>query len=292
MENVPAVQGHGSDVERFIMAAIDKSVPVETMERLLAMRDKLCAERAKADYDNALAEFQAECPVISKSKEVMDKGGTKVRYRYAPLDSIIGQIKAILQKYGFSYSLTAQIIEKEKANWVEATCKATHKSGHSECSSFRVPIDKDAYMNEQQKVASALTYAKRYAFCNAFGIMTGDEDDDSDAAGDKETAKKKRAAHLQEPRQEAPIIEVEPEEPLAVGTELRIRIDGLIDEAGIDKKDFKAWLFSIKKVSKKFGNPSLSSMSIKDAESMVKNWSAALAKFNSYIDQKNAGQAA
>ncbi len=287
MENVPAVQGHGSDVERFIMAAIDKSVPVETMERLLAMRDKLCAERAKADYDEALAEFQAECPVISKSKEVMDKGGTKVRYRYAPLDSIIGQIKAILQKYGFSYSLTAQIIEKEKANWVEATCKATHKSGHSELSSFRVPIDKDAYMNEQQKVASALTYAKRYAFCNAFGIMTGDEDDDSDAAGDKKPEKKPPV------RKEAPISEAETvEEPLAVGTELRTKIDGLIDEAGIDKKDFKAWLFSIKKVSKKFGNPSLSSMSIKDAESLVKNWSAALAKFNSYIDQKNAGQAA
>ena len=48
-------------------------------------------------------------------------------------------------------------------------------------STFKVPIDKEGYMNAPQKFASALTFAKRYAFCNAFGILTGDEDDDSNA---------------------------------------------------------------------------------------------------------------
>src|SRR3990167_3791525 len=38
-------------------------------------------------------------------------------------------------------------------------------------------------MNAAQKVASALTYAKRYAFCNAFGILTGDADDDARLTG-------------------------------------------------------------------------------------------------------------
>ena len=42
-----------------------------------------------------------------------------------------------------------------------------------------MPIDKDGFMNTPQKFASALTYAKRYAFCNAFGILTADEDDDT-----------------------------------------------------------------------------------------------------------------
>ena len=37
-------------------------------------------------------------------------------------------------------------------------------------------------MSAQQKVGAALTFAKRYAFCNAFGIMTGDEDNDANQA--------------------------------------------------------------------------------------------------------------
>ena len=42
-----------------------------------------------------------------------------------------------------------------------------------------MPIDKDAFMNSQQQYGSASTFSKRYAFCNAFGILTGDEDNDT-----------------------------------------------------------------------------------------------------------------
>ena len=38
---------------------------------------------------------------------------------------------------------------------------------------------KTAMMNAPQQTAATMTYAKRYAFCNAFGIMTGDEDTDA-----------------------------------------------------------------------------------------------------------------
>ena len=34
-------------------------------------------------------------------------------------------------------------------------------------------------MSQTQVEAAALTFAKRYAFCNAFGILTGDEDTDA-----------------------------------------------------------------------------------------------------------------
>src|SRR5262249_52436437 len=36
-----------------------------------------------------------------------------------------------------------------------------------------------AIMSQTQVVAAALTFAKRYAFCNAFGILTGNEDTDA-----------------------------------------------------------------------------------------------------------------
>jgi hypothetical protein len=171
IEPMPQGESFGVMVQR----AIDKGVPVETMERLLAMYEKLQARQAKADFDRALASFQAECPTIQKTKKVMNKDGRSVRYQYAPLEVIVQQVKALLQKHGFSYTVDAEV----EPGLVRATCKATHQAGHSQTSTFSVPIDKDAYMNPAQQCASALTFAKRYAFCNAFGILTGDEDDDS-----------------------------------------------------------------------------------------------------------------
>ena len=42
-------------------------------------------------------------------------------------------------------------------------------------------------MSQTQVEAAALTFAKRYAFCNAFGILTGDEDTDAKpATGEKD----------------------------------------------------------------------------------------------------------
>jgi len=82
----------------------------------------------------------------------------------------------------------------------------------------------------------------------------------------------------------------EPEkDPLPVGTELRTKVDALIDAAGIDKREFKAWLCAVKKrIEKKFGNPSLSTMSIENANLMVAKWKDVVKEFNLYLDKKNA----
>jgi len=160
--------------ESLIGQAINKKVSVETIERLLAMRRELKAEKAEEAYNFSMSRFQAECPIIKKAKQVLNKDKT-LRYSYAPIDSIVKQVKGLIQKYGFSYTIDAIVDEK----WVTAVCRVIHDFGHSETSQFKIPIDSEAYMNQSQKFASALTFAKRYAFCNAFGILTGDEDDDS-----------------------------------------------------------------------------------------------------------------
>jgi hypothetical protein len=162
--------------EYMITLAIEKGVSVETMEKLLAMRRELQAEKAREGFFRDLALFQRNCPIIKKDKEVHDKYG-KLRYCYAPLDSIVAQVREFLEKYGFSYTVTT---EQDDIS-VKAICNAHHVAGHSEITAFKVPIDKEGFMSAPQKVASALTYAKRYAFCDAFGIMTGDGDDDANS---------------------------------------------------------------------------------------------------------------
>lgn len=166
------------DAQALISQAIDKNTPIETMERLLAMRKELKKEAARDAFFKALAGFQAECPIIEKKTPVYNKG--KVRYKYATLDDIVSQVKALLLKHGFSYIIKS--IQDDKG--VGAICRAFHELGHAEESEFKVPIDAAAYMNVAQKVASALTFSKRYAFCDIFGIMTGTGDDDADMTGD------------------------------------------------------------------------------------------------------------
>lgn len=156
--------------------AVKQNASIETIEKLLAMRRELKAEWAKEQYDLAMAKFQSECPIIKKTKSgAKTKGGT-VAYKYAPLDSIIAQVKDLLDKHGFSYTFKTET----QKDGVKVMCIGKHKDGHQETSEIEIPLGKRTdIMSDSQVVASALTFAKRYAFCNVFGIMTADEDDDA-----------------------------------------------------------------------------------------------------------------
>jgi hypothetical protein len=187
------------NVEALMRVALDKGKDgVEILERLLVMRRELNAEAAKKAFDESLAAFQASCPTIIKAKAVMNKDGRSIRYKYAPLDSIVSQVKDCLMSNGFSYSIDTVV----EAGWVRAICKITHRGGHSQLSEFKVPIDAESYMTDQQKYASALTFAKRYAFCGGFGILTSDED--TDGRGERGNEKGPSVASAQKPASNPP----------------------------------------------------------------------------------------
>lgn len=164
-----------TSVNTFISQAIAANAPIETMERLFDLRSKIKAEAAKEAFVVALSNFQKDCPVIEKKKSVMNKDGRTLRYKFAPIDSIIEQIKDDLSANGLSYRWTVESTDKG----IIATCVITHVLGHSETSSFTVPVEMSQYMTSPQSHASALTFAKRYSLCNALGIATGDEDTDA-----------------------------------------------------------------------------------------------------------------
>lgn len=141
------------------------------LERLMTVRKQLRDERAKYAFDAALSAFQGDCPIIVKRKF-----GAKNAYRFAPLDHIISEVRGLLRAHGFSFSITAVI----DSGWCLAQCKIKHRGGHFDVSEFKVPIDtKNPMMTEPQRYGGAMTFSKRYAFCNGFGILTADEDTDA-----------------------------------------------------------------------------------------------------------------
>lgn len=183
-------------VEAIISQAVSGNASVETLERLFALRKEVKAEAAKEEFVQALAKFQEECPVIEKKKAVLNRDGNTVRYKFAPIDSIVEQIKRALAKNGLSYRWTVESTDKG----ITATCIITHKLGHSESSSFTIPVEEAKMskagfelMSAPQRHASALTFAKRYSLCNALGIATGDEDDDAVSVKKESDAKSPKA---------------------------------------------------------------------------------------------------
>lgn len=176
-------------VDSFIQLALSNNAPIETLERLFALHKEVEAEKAKSAYVQALANFQKDCPVIEKTKKVMNKDGRTVRYLYAPLDTIVAQIKKPLGDAGMSYTWTVE----HDTKGMTAIAKITHVQGHSETSSFTVPVVMSDVMTSPQSNASAQTFAKRYALCNALGISTGDEDTDATDVKAEKGAKSDKA---------------------------------------------------------------------------------------------------
>ncbi len=169
---LPIISG---SADSLISQAIAVGASIDTIERLMVLRKDIRAENAKEEFNRAMAAFQAACPVIEKTKEVKTNAG-KVAYKYAPIESIVDQVKDLLQEHGFRYSTTIEF----EGELVKAVCRVVHELGHEEVSVMPVPLGAaTAIMSQSQRVAAASTFAKRYAFLNAFGIMTGDEDNDA-----------------------------------------------------------------------------------------------------------------
>lgn len=173
-----ARQSQPLDIEAMFKYAIDKG---QNLDSLMNVRRELMGEASKQLYDEAMAAFQFECPVISKSVGVPDRSGT-IAYKFATFEQIIAAVKPLLHKHGFSYALDTKT--ESAPGWVIAICKITHRGdpenkipGHVTTSESKFPLGtKTGIMSETQVFAAALTFASRRVFCNAFGIVTAGED--------------------------------------------------------------------------------------------------------------------
>lgn len=185
-----AIEPLKDEAERLIELAITKKADVETMQKLMEMRREFKAEKAKEAYDKAMADFQSECPTIEKKKQGYN-------YKYAPLETIVEQVKPFLTKYGFSYTFDTD----EADNAIIVYCHIKHVAGHMETSKAKIERESTSKMNASQQSGSSMTYGKRYAFVNGFGIVVKDEDNDA-ATPKKESMTPRQMAEEKEEQEE------------------------------------------------------------------------------------------
>lgn len=167
--------------ESLIALAIQQGADVEKLERLMALSERWNAAQAKTAYYKSIADFQAVCPILKKTKEVDfgNKTGGKTHYKYAPLSEIVETIREPLKASGLSYRW-----EIEDAESIRVTCIVTHVAGHSERTAMSAEPDNSGAKNLIQQRGSALTYLQRYTLIGALGITSADTDDDGRSAGE------------------------------------------------------------------------------------------------------------
>jgi hypothetical protein len=187
VKNLPEIKNlPESNINLLIEKAIDKGLTIDYLERLLAMRKELETEFSRKEYDKSMSLFQEECPVIEKIKEGAKTKSGVVAYHYAPLNYIILKVKPLIGKFGFSYVFNSETIEKNETvnekviskTMVKVTCTISHIAGYSKIHVIEIPLGiKTDIMSESQRVAAALTFAKRYSFIDGFGIATGEDEE-------------------------------------------------------------------------------------------------------------------
>ncbi len=156
--------------------AVEQNMPVESLERIVGLYERMQANAAKAAFNAAMAAFQSECPVIAKTSiaSFVTKSGTHASYRYAELDEIADTIRECCRKHRLSYSWDCS----NNNGVLACICTVRHADGHQSTATFTIPVDGSVLMSSAQKHAATLTYAKRQSLVLAFGLVTGDVDDD------------------------------------------------------------------------------------------------------------------
>jgi hypothetical protein len=173
MKQPTTIEPATDDVAKMMTLAIEQGeAGVAALERLVAMRERAEDRLAERQFEQALAQFQADCPPITKNR----KGAHSADY--ATLDHIMQTIRPTLTEHGLSVTFDTEPDGDKLKVWAIVS-----RDGHSRRSSFTVAREKASNrMNATQADGSALTYGRRYALGLALGISVGDYQDDDDGA--------------------------------------------------------------------------------------------------------------
>lgn len=169
-----------------ILSIIDRmasnpDMPVEKIERMLDMHERMQRESSRRAYLEALSALQATLPAAVR------KGTGHNQKKYARFEDVIEALRPSLKEHGFS--LTYRI--RQTPTLITIVGVLGHSKGHAEETEFSLPPDSSGNKTPVHAIASAVSYGKRYVSLTLTGIAT-DDDDDGKRASIGETISEKQ----------------------------------------------------------------------------------------------------
>ena len=161
----------------WLMMRILENGQMDAFKQFIELRRVEKERGAKEAYDEHFAAMQSKYVPVARTKEVWDKAGTKVLYKFCPLEDILKVYAPIIAEHGFSYRWSEEAINEGKDKRIYCIVSGW---GHEERGYVDIPImDGNAFTNAVQQRGVSTSYGKRYSFINAFGIIIEDEDDEN-----------------------------------------------------------------------------------------------------------------
>jgi hypothetical protein len=174
---VPAVANEGATILGMIdriMAMPD--IPVERIEQMFALHQKVQADAARKSYAAAFAQMQPDIPVTTRRGEI--KHGEKLQSKYAKWEDVADDIMPVLAKHGFGLSFRT----KNEPGKITVVGVLSHRDGHAEETMLELPADTSGSKNAVQAIGSSVSYGKRYTASALLNLVSRGEDDDGQAA--------------------------------------------------------------------------------------------------------------
>lgn len=167
--------------------AVERGASIETLEKLMGLRERYEASQARKAFDEAVADAKAGIQPVLKNRE-----GHNGK-RYADFAAIAKAIDPIISQFGLSYRFRTTQTDR-----ISVTCVLSHKDGHSEETTLSGPPDASGSKNAIQAIGSTLTYLQRYTLVQALGLAASEDDDGGKAGVTVETITEEQAMLLRE----------------------------------------------------------------------------------------------
>lgn len=177
----------------------------------------------------ALAKFQGslEQPSLNSEVKVRTKTGGEYKFKYADLSECKRAAKQPLADNELS---VCQLIEDDYS----IRTILLHSSGQWISSKVRMPSN----TADAQSIGSAITYAKRYAFCAILGIVADDDEDANIASGN--------TAQKEQPKEQ-------PKKTANSRVKKELTRDHLNNESAMES--ISEWLYNKEKIAKEANQP-------------------------------------
>lgn len=163
--------------------AVMQGKDLDYIQKLMDLQDRWLARKAKAEFDEAFAAFQGECPPIYKTgKAGYDHkvGDGRTEYSHDELGPII----AVISKPMAKHKLTRDWTLREANGELYVSCVISHAGGHvKQTNEISAPPDMSGHKDIIKAKSSTNTYLQRITLKAALGLASmGDDDDGAGSA--------------------------------------------------------------------------------------------------------------
>lgn len=167
-----------------IRGAIERGVPPDVLEKLIALQERMERNAAEKAYSAAMHACQQAMPRVIK-----DSTNPSTKSRYASLENIKDACKPIWLANGFALSYGEA--DCPLPNYKRTTCDVRHDGGA--CHTYHLDLPNDGIgakgnpigqMNPVQAAISTTSYGERRLCCMIFDITVAGEDRDGNLPAD------------------------------------------------------------------------------------------------------------